>query len=101
MRPGRLLIVSTTNESSSVVIPFQCLFCATLDWVLSTGDLPEWVEQKEQICSQSCFSDVLRHSGLITVLVKPLILYRLGVHDDGSIAPSTTNLGRSVTHHSS
>src|ERR671939_51870 len=30
------LTVSTTDESPFVVPPFRCLFCATLDWVLST-----------------------------------------------------------------
>jgi len=30
-RPGRLLIVSTTDESQPMVIPFRCLFCAPLD----------------------------------------------------------------------
>jgi hypothetical protein len=39
--------------------------------------------------------------GIITILVKPAILRRLGEHDDGSIVPSTTDLARSATHHGS
>ena len=31
MRPGRLLIVSTADESHVMVIPFRCLFCAPVD----------------------------------------------------------------------
>ncbi len=101
MRPGRLLIGSTANESSSVVIPFQCLFLRSLRWVLSTGDLPGWDEQKNKDCSQSCLNDPSGHCGLLPVLGKPLILCRLVHSHDGSIAPSTTGRVRPATHHRS
>jgi hypothetical protein len=69
-----------------VVIPFRCLFYADVRWVLSTGDLPEWNEQTEQICSQSCphilgacslitlWSSLLSCVGLVTVTMGPLHL---------------------------
>ena len=69
-----------------MVIPFQCLFYAYLRWVLSTGDLPEWNEQTEQICSQSCshplgacglipfWSSLLSCVGLVIVTMGPLHL---------------------------
>jgi len=100
MRPGRLLIVSTNNKNHPEVIPFRCLFCATLDWVLSTGDLPEWNEQSEQKLPPVTTSH-LKSCGLFPFLVKPIILRWLGHDDDGSVTPSTTDLVRSATHHSS
>jgi hypothetical protein len=61
-----------------------------LRWVLSTGDLPEWDEQSEQ----KLFT-VMTHSlgscGLVTALVKPIILRWLVHVHDGSVTPSTAD----------
>src|SRR5712691_5695709 len=70
-------------------------------WVLSTGDLPGWDEQKNKDCSQSCLNDPSGHCGLLPVLGKPVILCRLVHSHDGSIAPSTTGRVRPATHHRS
>src|SRR5487761_485805 len=100
MRPGRLLTVSTSDESHSMVIPFRCLFYASVDGCcppetfldrLSSGTGLLTVES--QICSEALRS----HS----LLGKPIILRRLVAHDDGSITPSTTGRVRPATHHRS
>jgi len=71
MRPGRLLIGSTTNESLPVVIPFRCLFCATVDGCYPPETfLDGWTV--EQGCSQASLSASLRDCGLFTFWSSPL-----------------------------
>jgi hypothetical protein len=69
-------------------------------WVLSTGDLPGWVNSRTGLLTgvSQRLTEGLRS---LYPLVKPIILRWLGHSHDGSVTPSTTDLVRSVTHHSS
>jgi hypothetical protein len=62
----------------------------SLRWVLSTGDLPEWDEQSEQKLL-TVMTHHLGSCGLVTFLVKPVILRWLGHGHDGSVTPSTAD----------
>src|SRR2546423_12182327 len=100
MRPGRLLTGSTTNESSPVVIPFRCLFCATVDGCCPPETFLNGMSRR----NKSAHSHVplnLGSCGLVPFLGKPAILRWLGHSHDGSVTPSTADLVRSATHHSS
>src|SRR6266567_4648355 len=100
MRPGRLLIGSTTNESGTVVIPFRCLFCATVDGCSPPETFLERMNRENKLYSQSC-SEVSEHAVSFPFWASRLSCVGLSHGDDGSITPSTTDLGRSVTHPSS
>src|SRR5712692_8716341 len=61
MRPGRLLIGSTTNESCPVVIPFRCLFCAAVDGCCPPETFLDGMNRENKLYSQSC-SEVSEHA---------------------------------------
>ncbi len=86
------------EQSCGYPVPMSVL--RYLRWVLSTGDLPEWDEQSEQKLL-TVMPQNLESCGLVTFLVKPLILRWLGHSHDGSVTPSTADLVRSATHHTS
>src|SRR2546427_5229508 len=100
MRPGRLLTGSTTNESSPVVIPFRCLFCAAVDGCCPPETFLDGMNRENKLYSQSC-SEGSEHAVSLPFWASLLSCVGLSHGDDGSITPSTIDLVRSATHLSS
>src|SRR5258708_8860029 len=57
MRSGHLLIVSTTDESTSVVSPFRCLFCVSVDGCCPPNTFLDGLDSGTRCLTGPCSSD--------------------------------------------